>query len=442
MGRVLWVRARGAIRRIAGIPILRYNGIFFLSTAVMGFANYLLSATAARQFIPGTYSQLGAMLNLIAALTPVSGAIGGAVIRRASANRVRHNSAETDAIQRTLNWYLSLAHCAILIAAFIAHGAMTRYLRLASATPLYLVAATSLFAFMFGLLQGILQERGTYARLSAILMAESIFRCIVGLIAIYAGFGVTGVVFVYALSAALVVVALPRPPALWTGERAPWGVIAPVMRDVARLALANFSVAALVNLDVVLCRHYLPPIVADRYAALAALAKFFLYATGSISSIAFTEVTKAIHRGETHHRLLFLSLCLIAGGGVLFIAVCALAGPVVMGLAFGGLFRASGSLLWITGISAVAISVINLEVAYYNAYGWLRYLPILMLGSVLTVTALPLAGGRLGAYAGVYAIGTIALALLLAVPMALQLTDRITFGKIADAGDRRASVLR
>jgi O-antigen/teichoic acid export membrane protein len=252
----------------------------------MGFANYLLGTTAARRFAPGDYSQLGAMLNLIAALSPISGAIGGAIIRRASMNRARDDVVGTDAVQRTLNRYLFLLHIVFILAAFVAHGAIARYLHLTTAAPLYLVAVTSLFAFMFGLLQGILQERGTYGRLSLILLGESLFRCVAGVAAILLGFGVTGVVFVYAISAALVIVVLPRPPSLWTGERAPWHITRPILRDVGQLALANVCVAALVNLDVVLCRHYLAPVSADRYVALAALAKVFLYATGSISSIA------------------------------------------------------------------------------------------------------------------------------------------------------------
>lgn len=429
------VRSRGMflLRRAFAVPVLRYNGIFFLSTAVMGFANYLLGTTAARRFAPGNYSQLGIMLNLIAALSPISGAIGGAIIRRASMNRTRDNVAETDAIQRTLNGYLLLLHLMLLVAVLVAHGAVMRYLHLTATAPLYLVAVTSLFAFMFGLLQGILQERGTYGRLSLILLGESVFRCIAGVAAIFLGFGVTGVVFIYAISAALVIVVLPRPRSLWTGERAPWRITRPILRDVGQLALANFCVAALVNLDVILCRHYLTPVSADRYVALAALAKVFLYATGSISSIAFAEVIKSIHRGQSNNRLLMVSLGLIIGLGMLFVAFCAVTGPILMALAFGGAFRPSGSLLWITAISAFAISVINLEVAYYNAHGWLWYLPLLILGSIATVIALPLADTRLEWYTAIYAIGTVALALVLFVPMGLKLTDRIALGKTAPA---------
>ncbi|MDQ6661058.1 MAG: hypothetical protein M3Z24_08845, partial [Chloroflexota bacterium] len=170
-------------------------------------------------------------------------------------------------------------------------------------------------------------------------------------------------------------------------------------------------------LDIVLCRRYLAPRSADQYVALAAMAKFFLFATGSVSSIAFAEVVKATHRGQSSARPLGISLGLIVVLGVPFTIFCLLFGPFVMNFAFGSAFRASGHLLWITAIGAFAVSFLNLEVAYFNARHWLRYLPILLFGSVAAVAALPLARGSLQGYAGIYATGTMTLALIFLIPL-------------------------
>jgi len=65
-------------------PILRNNGFIFMATMVVALAGYLLNTTAARRFAPGQYSQFGIMINLLGALAPLSSAIIGAVLRRAS----------------------------------------------------------------------------------------------------------------------------------------------------------------------------------------------------------------------------------------------------------------------------------------------------------------------------------------------------------------------
>ncbi len=88
-----------------------------------------------------------------------------------------------------------------------------------------------------------------------------------------------------------------------------------------------------------------------------------------------------------------------------------------MTLAFGDAYRASGHVLWITALSAVAIALINLEVAYFNARHWLWYLPIFLLGCVATIAALPLADQNLRGYAGIYATGTMTLAIILFIPL-------------------------
>jgi len=68
-------------------------------------------------------------------------------------------------------------------------------------------------------------------------------------------------------------------------------------------------------------------------------------------------------------------------------------------------------------LSAVAIALINLEVAYFNARHWLWYLPVFLLGCVATIAALPLADQNLRGYAGIYATGTMTLAIVLFIPL-------------------------
>jgi hypothetical protein len=180
----------------------------------------------------------------------------------------------------------------------------------------------------------------------------------------------------------------------------------------------------LINLDVVFCRRYLSPDVADRYVAIASMAKFFLFATASVAVIAFTEMVKEIHRGRTGFRFFGMSFAIVVSLGGLFLAVCYLAGPRLMGRTFGDGYRESGQSLWIAAVTAVAISLINMEVTYCNARHWRWYLPILLLGGPAMIAALPFAGHRLERYAGIYAAGMVTLVLALLVPIVVDAATR------------------
>jgi O-antigen/teichoic acid export membrane protein len=419
--------------RLVRHPLIRNNSFFFLSTASVGLANYLLNTSATRHFAPGDYSQFGVVLGLAVILLPIAGALSSAVVRQASFNRVRNAAGETASVLRALVRTLTLAFVVLLGVTFVARGPIGHFLHLTTIRPVYFVVVSTYWVFLQGLLQALLQEEGKYGRISAVYIGEGIFRGFVGVSVIVAGLGMTVTLAVYMLSAILATFFLPRPSALWTGARASHRTLLPLYRDAVPLLLSNIGFSVLTTLDVVLCRRYLDPIVADHYTAIAQMAKFFLAATGSIGMIAFAEVVKAAHRGESNVRPLGVSLALIGSLGAPFVVFCALFGPPITAFVFGGSFRESGHALWITAASAFSISLLTLEVAYFNARKWLGFLPIFLIGTVATVAALPLARNSLRGYAGTYAIATTVLATLFLLPVFLSLTGRVTIGTADEA---------
>lgn len=420
-------------RRVITHPLIRNNSYFFFGTAIVAVANYLLNTSATHHFAPGDYSQFGVVLNLAVILIPIAGAMTSAVVRRASFNRVRDGAAETQAILRALVRFLTFFFTALLIVTFLGRASVAHFLRLTSATPIYFVIVSTYWVFLQGLLQALLQEEGKYGRISAVNIGEGAFRGVVGVTVITVGLGINVTLAVYMLSAILATFFLPRPRAFWTGVRASRRVLVPIYRDMGPLLLSNIGFSFITTLDVVLCRRYLTPITADHYVAITALAKVFTAATGSVGTIAFAEVVKATHRGESSARPLGISLALIAGLGAPFIAFCALFGPFVTAFVFGGSFRESGHLLWITAVTACSVSLLGLETAYFNARHWLGYLPVFLLGSVVTIAALPLAHHTLRGYAGIYAIATSTLAIVFLFPAFLGMTGRLRLGATPEA---------
>lgn len=401
------------MRRGITHPLIRYNGFLFGSTLVAGLASYLLNTTAAHRFAPGDYSQFGIALNLLAFCMPFSSAIAGAVLRQASLNRALDDEARTEAVQRFLFYRLSL-FCGIGLGVIaVAHQLAERFLRLTTSAPLFLVMVIGYGLTIQASLAAIWQEQGKYGRISLIFLGEGVFRGVFGLAAILLGASIVVVLTIYTVSSVLLIFLFPRPPTIWTGPRASRDTMRQVYRDIRQLAFASFIASALTNFDVVFCRRYLDPVTADHYVAIAAMAKFFLFATGSISTIIFAETIKDEDKEAADMRPLVVSLALLMALGMLFVAFCVLFGPFVTGLAFGSTFRASGAALWITAVSAFAMSLINLAIAYFNALRRSWYLPVLCLGSIATVTALALVQNRLRAYATVYAVGTSGLALIL-----------------------------
>ncbi len=397
--------------------MVRDNGYLFASFACVGLANYLLNIAAARHFAPGTYSQFGIVLNLLAAFAPISSSVLGAVTRHASIDHLAGDLTPTAAMQRALLRHLSGLYLVALALIFLFHTSLGHVLRLTTITPLYFVAVTAFCLFLQALFQGVLQAEGRYARVGVIYVGEALFRGVVGVAAILAGVGMVGVVAIYTASAALAVWYFPRPQALWTGSRAARQTLGPVYRDIGKLALANLCMIILINLDVIVCRRYLAPEIADQYVAISSMAKFFLFATASVAVIAFAEFIKAIHQGRSMMRPFGLSFGLVTVLGGCFIGVSFVLGPTLLRVTFGDAYRASGHVLWITALNAVMISLINMEVAYFNARNKRWHLVFLLLYGPAMLGVIAFANFHLARYAGLYAAGMTALMLILLLPI-------------------------
>ncbi len=432
--RMRWSRAVDLFARRGSLTLLRDNGLFLLVTVIVGITTYLFNTIAARRLAPGDYSQFGIMFSLLIAFSPISGAVSGAVLRRASFNRVHNETNDTPAVQRTLIQHLTLILGAILVLVIVAHAAIGQFLRLTTTVPLYFVLITGYWLIVQGLFQGTLQEEGRYTRLSCIFLGAGVLRAMLGSLVIAAGFGIVPALAMYAVSTMLATLFFPRPRPFWRGVRPLHSVMRPIYRDITQLGLSYLCFILLFELDIVLCRRYLSPLMADQYAAISSLTKFFLFATASICSISFAEVVKATHRGTSSVRPLTIAAGMIAAMGAAFVGVCVVFGPLLMGLLFGDIYRASGQILWIGAVSAFGVSCINLEIAYFNARHWFWYLPVLLLGSIATVGTFRFAHDDVQVYARIYAAATLVLALVLLVPFVLGIADRIGMGKGKDTG--------
>ncbi len=306
---------------------------------------------------------------------------------------------------------------------------MTRsrsFFHLTQTTALYFVVTTAFWLFIQSLLFGRLQGEERFGRIGLMLMGEGVFRGALGVLALVVGAPIPVVVAVYTLSAALTALLLPRTLSLVRGGSISRSHLKPVYLDIGQLVFTNFCLSLLVSLDVLLSRRYLSLEAAGQYAALSSMAKLFLFATGSISTVAFAALVRTTNSGqgsaviEVPSQPLLVSFGLVTVLGACFTIGAALFGQWAMTLLYGNKFTTIGHVLWIPALGACAIGIINLLVAFFNARRWFWYLLLLAAGAVVIFYAFASVGDSIVAYASVFAAVTVglAIALLLLVPLA------------------------
>jgi O-antigen/teichoic acid export membrane protein len=143
-------------------------------------------------------------------------------------------------------------------------------------------------------------------------------------------------------------------------------------------ALGLLGITYLVNIDVILARHYLAPDAAGLYAAAAVLGRVIYFATYSIAGVMFPEVTTLHARNQEHFHVVALSLGLVIALALpLTLVYWTL--PSLALLPFGKAFASAAPYLGPLALAFTGLSVSNLLINYSLSISDRRFVPMLLL---------------------------------------------------------------
>jgi O-antigen/teichoic acid export membrane protein len=160
----------------------------------------------------------------------------------------------------------------------------------------------------------------------------------------------------------------------------------PPLTDVGRYTLSAIVAAAgityLLNIDVILAKHYLPSHDSGLYAAGAVLGRVIFFLGMTVAAVMFPEVTLLHARGEAHYHVVEKSLLLLGVLSTGFVLTYALLPGLVIG-PFGTTFAQVSPYLvfFAIALSCFAISVLFLN--YFLSINNRRFIVPLVAASAL-----------------------------------------------------------
>ncbi|HYQ63205.1 MAG TPA: polysaccharide biosynthesis protein [Actinophytocola sp.] len=232
-----------------------------VSAGVAGnqLASYLLNVIAARFLVPAAFGELGSLLAVL-----VIGAVPAMGVQTVAALRVARGQGEGGLVA------LGLVTAGVVTAvALVASPLLVVLLHLDSPVPPVLVAVALAGVTFNGLCLGILQGRRRFTAMAGLLTADALVRIGGTVVGLVVGGDAVGALTGTAAGAAAVaflgwlLCGRPRPR---RHRKANVG-------DVLHAVGAMLALVLLVNLDLVLARHFLPAHEAGKYAVGAIVAK-------------------------------------------------------------------------------------------------------------------------------------------------------------------------
>jgi hypothetical protein len=166
-------------------------------------------------------------------------------------------------------------------------------------------------------------------------------------------------------------------------------LVRPFVKEVAPVAFALLAMWVLIEVDLVMARHYLSRSDAGDYSAAGLLARAVLFIPGAVSLVALPHFSEKRGRGQEAYRWLLISCSAVVGLGSAAALVLAFASDFFVGTTFGPEFQGAAQFLPVLSLAMVALGVANL-VVFFHVAAESRVFHLLWLAVVFEAVAIAL----------------------------------------------------
>jgi O-antigen/teichoic acid export membrane protein len=342
---------------------------------------YLFQVVMARQLSTLEYGELSAILATLNVMTiPVFG-LSMAVTRDVAAalHADRH---QLEKIMRRYGLRVACVTAAMLAGVLLFNSWLSGFLQLSTGAPLVYLALLITLTNVTSTGRAILLGVHDFASVALNQVAEALVRLASGIAMAVSGFAATAGFGGYSLGLLLALTLVGVRMRTRLGARATGASgaadqstrVAPEPRsknpDISWSAIVvTGSFIVLLNTDLIVVKHFLPPDVAGQYAALSTLAKALFVITNAFDVVLFPMATAARASGAsdgTHLRTALLSIGLIVGP---ILAVYWLIGGPLVSMLFGARYADGAPLLFPYALAITVLGLATLIARYRLAIG-------------------------------------------------------------------------
>jgi O-antigen/teichoic acid export membrane protein len=262
----------------------------------------------ARYLGPQDYSVLGTFASVLLTVILMSSSMYLIITRFITYHHTRYQYEQINYLVRTCLKYFFAAGLFIFLTILIFSQQIADFFNIATPGPVVMFGFAIWLQLLVPIYEGAFKGLDNLHSLGRMRVIESFSRWVLALVLAYLSFGVTAMVF--ALGLGTFIALTYTYPAIRNLQR--FHVVKPNMQEIWEYArpvvLIIATIALLLNLDIILVKHYFPPEEAGIYAAASLLAKIPFLISSVFNSVIFPRVIKLHVDGKPSGHLLRVSL--------------------------------------------------------------------------------------------------------------------------------------
>ncbi len=358
----------------AHAKILSGSITMLIGSIFVSLANFGYNIGVARMLGPSDFSYAAAaitILMLVSAITLSFQLVCAKLV--AKAPDAGHKAGVYQSLRRR-SWIVGLSLGATLI---VFRSVLSDYLQLSSSTLIVILAVGLAVYVPLGVKRGGLQGTCRFRSLAVSMGAEAVVKFLGAILLVALGYGVLGAVAAISLSV-LVAYALPDAARELRGSASKIG--SPHIGETMQAIVFFVGQVIIVNIDILMVKHFFPPQEAGLYAAIALVGRLLYFGTWSITSAMFPVSAGS---GEEAHpsAMLAVPLVMVTAMSAVFVLMLMAFPQFVFRSLFGAHFStAVQGLDWLltmnaaaSGVYAISVVLITYEMSRRIANtGWLQ----------------------------------------------------------------------
>lgn len=375
---------KGIISGILKNPMLRGSAVLWVGMMAANLSNYLFHLLMGRFLGPVDYGSLAAIVSIMYYIGVPTTTITVTVMKYAAEYDAQGAPERINGFFRKLTKSLIIIGVVLFVCMAAASPLISRFLNIASTTPLLILSAMVLVTYVLPINRGVLQGLQKFGSLSLNLVLETILKLIVGISLVVLGFSVNGAV-IGIVSAMFIAYALSFIPLRRILSSA--SVKSESIREMLKYSIPVFIALLCLNnfysIDVILVKHFLSPVDAGYYSGLSILGKIVVFASLAIVGVMFPVVAGRHKSNQKHGKILLMTLGMITAISGTIVVCYAIAPKLLIGVLFGAKYLPVAPYLTTFGIAMLLLALSTALANYYLAINKTSCVPILVGAAVI-----------------------------------------------------------
>lgn len=368
--------------------LVKSGTYLFLASMTGNVSAYFFQFYMSRKLSVEDFGMLNSLLSLSAIVSVPAGTVSLVMARYVSKFNALQNIGK-------IKYLFFNAYVKLLIAGGVGFGIFIflsayigNFLNVSARLPIILIGISLLLSLILPINMGLLQGLQRFRYLGIIGILSGVLRLAFGVLLIYIGLGINGAILAGIITVFVITLITCYPMRFLFDKTIEYDkerYTKEVLWYSLPTTLAALSFTGLLNIDLVLVKHFFSPEEAGNYAAAAILGRSIFYLPGAIILAMFPMASESHTLNKDTHGLLnkaLLFTVVLSGLGLVLFLVFP---SQLMALLMGKKFIATAPLLRVFGLAMLPFALLNILINFNLARHRVRFVYTLVLGCLFEV---------------------------------------------------------